>query len=199
MLAQQSARGCPVRNTLLIVTALTALGCSRQATHSADSAKRDAAAPAAAEGAQPPRHHAQLAPTQGNRAAGRIELIPTDNAVMITGTISGLEPNSEHGFHVHENGDCSAPDASSAGGHFNPTSKTHGKPDSATHHAGDMFNLVADAQGTAQVNVRLEGATAGGGPTSLLGKAVVVHAKADDYKSQPAGNSGARIACGVIE
>jgi Cu-Zn family superoxide dismutase len=189
-----------MRNTLLIVTALAALGCSRETTHSADSANRAASEPAAATAdTQPPRHHAELAPTQGNRASGRIELIPTDGLLTLTGSISGLEPNSEHGFHIHENGDCSAPDASSAGGHFNPTSKAHGKPGSASHHAGDIPNLTADAQGTAQVNAQLEGVTAGGGPTSLLGKAIVVHAKADDYKSQPAGNSGARIACGVIQ
>jgi superoxide dismutase, Cu-Zn family len=190
-----------MRNTLLMLTALAALGCSREATHSADSPKgggseSDATATASA---QPPRHHADLAPTQGNSASGRIELIPTDGELTLTGSISGLEPNSEHGFHIHENGDCSAPDASSAGGHFNPTSKAHGNPDSPPHHAGDMPNLVADAQGTAKVNAKLADVTAGGGPASLLGKAIVVHAKADDYKSQPAGNSGARIACGVIQ
>ena len=190
-----------MRNTLLMLTALAALGCSRETSHSADAAKGGASEPSAAAtaSAQPPRHHAILSPTQGNSASGRIELIPTDGVLTLTGSITGLEPNSEHGFHIHEKGDCSAPDASSAGGHFNPTSKAHGNPDSPPHHAGDMSNLVADAQGTAQVNAKLEGVTAGGGPTSLLGKAIVVHAQADDYKSQPAGNSGARIACGVIQ
>jgi Cu-Zn family superoxide dismutase len=169
-----------MRNTLSIVLALAALGCTHQQLGE-------------------PRHHATLAPTQGNKAAGTVELIPVDGAVRLTGTITGLEPNSEHGFHVHEKGDCSAPDASSAGGHFNPTSQVHGNPASPPHHAGDTPNLLADAQGNAQVNATLEGVTVGSGPNDLLGKALVLHAKVDDYKSQPAGNSGSRIACGVIE
>src|SRR5919112_2872323 len=183
-----------MRNTLLMLAALAAFGCSRQASQSADSGNGEAseATASASASAQPPRHHANLAPTQGNSASGRIELIPTDGVLTLTGSITGLEPNSEHGFHIQEKGDCSAPDASSAGGHFNPDSKAHGNPAAPPHHAGDMPNLVADAQGTARVNAKLENVTAGGGPASLLGKAVVVHAKADDYKSQPAGDSGAR-------
>jgi Cu-Zn family superoxide dismutase len=98
---------------------------------------------------------------------------------------------------VHEKGDCSAPDATSAGAHLNPTGKPHGRQD-AEHHAGDLPGLKADADGVALVRLRVEGNVLGGGPADLAGKALVVHASADDYATQPTGNSGARIACGVI-
>ena len=111
--------------------------------------------------------------------------------------MSGLSPGP-HGFHVHEKGDCSAPDATSAGGHFNPDGKPHGHPSHGPHHLGDMPMLEADGGGNATLKAFLPGLALGGGPTGLAGRAVVVHAAVDDFKSQPAGNSGARIACGVI-
>ena len=115
------------------------------------------------------------------------------------GSLQGLKPNAEFGFHVHEKGDCSAPDASSAGEHFNPADAQHGNPSGEAHHAGDMLNVKSDAQGLAQVDVHASGATLHSGqPTDVLGRAVVLHEKADDYATQPSGDSGARIACGVI-
>jgi Cu-Zn family superoxide dismutase len=143
---------------------------------------------------------AVLAATQGNTAAGSLALSADGSAVRITGSLSGLKPNGEFGFHIHEKGDCSAPDASSAGGHFNPTSAPHGDPQGETHHAGDMLNAKSDAQGVAQVDATATNVTLGSGqPNDIVGKAIVLHEKADDYKSQPAGDSGARIACGVIK
>lgn len=150
---------------------------------------------------QPQRNTAKatLEPTQGNRARGELLLSPDNYGLRITGEITGLKANAEHGFHVHERGDCSAPDANSAGEHFNPAGQPHGRPNGQPHHAGDMMNLVADAQGNAQVDIRLEHATLGdGGDNDIMNRALVVHADPDDYTSQPAGNSGARIACGVI-
>jgi len=103
------------------------------------------------------------------------------------------------GFHIHERGDCSAVDASSAGNHFNPSGAAHGRAGTGKHHLGDMDNLRADAQGRANVDIHLKGVTLGGGAaTDIAGRALVVHANADDYRSQPAGNAGVRIACGVI-
>ncbi len=141
---------------------------------------------------------ATLKATAGNTANGMLDLTQTTGGVKITGTIRGLSPNSHHGFHVHENGDCSAPDAKSAGGHFDPTHYPHGKPMGPPHHAGDMPNIDADAKGVATVDVTVNGVTLGGGPTSVLNRAIVVHENADDYKTQPSGDSGSRIACGVI-
>jgi Cu-Zn family superoxide dismutase len=120
--------------------------------------------------------------------------------VRIAGLVKGLKPGTEQGFHIHEKGDCSAPDASSAGDHFNPTSQPHGNPKaSGPKHVGDMVNLRADSQGIAKVDLFIEGAALQSGtPNDVAGKAIVVHQKPDDYTSQPAGDSGDRVACGVI-
>src|SRR6185369_1851262 len=131
--------------------------------------------------------------------SGTLQLATTDGGVQLSGQISGLAPNTEHGFHVHQTGDCSAADFKSAGDHFNPEGAMHGSPDSATHHLGDLLSVKSDADGTANVETKLVGGTLkDGGAHDLVGKALIVHAKPDDYKTQPSGNSGDRIACGVI-
>jgi superoxide dismutase, Cu-Zn family len=142
----------------------------------------------------------KLAPTQGHTANGALTFLDEGDALRISGTLSGLTPSSEFGFHVHEKGDCSAPDASSAGGHFNPTNSEHGNPQGATHHAGDIINAKSDLEGVAKVDfVSTSLGLASDQPNDVHGKAVVLHEKADDYATQPSGNSGARIACGVIQ
>jgi Cu-Zn family superoxide dismutase len=159
------------------------------------------APPAAADATAPPPAgaSAQLTPTQGNTASGSLSLIQDGDSVRLSGTLQGLQPGGQFGFHIHENGDCSAPDASSAGEHFNPGGAQHGNPDGAAHHAGDMHNVTSDAQGNAAVAVRAVGVTLDSGqPNGIIGRAVVLHEKADDYQTQPSGGSGARIACGVI-
>jgi Cu-Zn family superoxide dismutase len=144
-----------------------------------------------------PAAEAKLAPTQGNSAAGSVAFVQKGGKTQVVAKVSGLTPGP-HGFHVHEKGDCSAPDATSAGGHFNPGGKKHGDPGSGEHHAGDMPMLVADAAGNAELKTELSSATVADGPNSVVGKAVIVHASPDDYTTQPTGNSGARVACGVI-
>jgi superoxide dismutase, Cu-Zn family len=141
---------------------------------------------------------ATIAPTAGNTATGTVAFTQKGDKTTITAKLSGLAPGG-HGFHVHEKGDCSAPDATSAGGHFNPTGKMHGAPDATDHHAGDMPMLQADASGNATLTADIAGLSIGGGAADIVGKSVVVHKDADDYKTQPAGNSGARIGCGVIQ
>ncbi|WP_410497846.1 superoxide dismutase family protein [Chitinibacter sp. S2-10] len=112
--------------------------------------------------------------------------------------VAGLKPGARHGFHLHETGDCSASDFSSAGAHFNPNQKDHGHQSTKTH-LGDMSNLIADAQGQAMAEFKIDDLSLDpAAANSVIGRAVVIHADADDYKTQPAGNSGARIACGVI-
>jgi Cu-Zn family superoxide dismutase len=143
---------------------------------------------------------ASLAATEGSTVSGDLRFEAMDGGVHVTGRLVRLEPYSTHGFHVHETGDCSAPDGTSAGGHFNPAGTEHGRVGTPTHHAGDSDNITADAQGTATVDNRLEGATLGdGAATDIVGKGVIVHAGADDYTSQPTGDAGARLACGVIQ
>lgn len=142
---------------------------------------------------------ANLAAASGSLVSGQLKLVPMGDGVHVTGEIGGLAPNSTHAFHIHEKGDCSAVDASSAGGHFNPAAKPHGRMTNPQHHAGDNDNLVANAEGVATVNAHFSGVVlGGGGANDVVGKAVVVHADPDDYTSQPAGNAGSRIACGVI-
>lgn len=141
----------------------------------------------------------QLSPTQGNTANGGLKLTAAGTGVKISGMLQGLKPSSEFGFHFHEKGDCSAPDATSAGAHFNPGSQDHGNPQAPPHHAGDMLNVKSDAQGVAEVSLDNPDMTLQSGqPNDIIGKALVVHAKPDDYKTQPSGDSGDRIACGVV-
>ena len=132
---------------------------------------------------------------------GDLSLTGEGSAVSIRGVITGLTPGKEHGFHVHETGDCSLPAFASAGAHFNPTKDPHGGPKSKARHLGDIPNIKADDEGHAIVDINVEGVTLvdkDGAPTAILGKALVLHAKPDDYKTQPSGDSGDRIACGVI-
>ncbi len=143
-----------------------------------------------------PSASAELLPRSGSTVSGTISFFETEGRLRVEAKVVGLTPG-EHGFHVHEAGDCSAPDASSAKGHFNPMSKMHGHHASDEHHGGDMPNLIANAQGEAIYAADLRGLTLSG-PTGVVGRSVVIHADPDDYKSQPAGNSGKRIACGVI-
>mgnify|MGYP000848927306 FL=1 len=140
---------------------------------------------------------AVLKPTQGNTANGTVTYRQDGDNVVVTARVSGLTPGAD-GFHIHDKGDCSAPDATSAGGHFNPTAKPHGHPDHADHHGGDMPQLMADASGNASLSATLAGLTIGDGASNIVGRGVIVHAAPDDFKTQPTGNSGARVACGVI-
>jgi Cu-Zn family superoxide dismutase len=140
---------------------------------------------------------AELAPTQGQQAKGTVTIERKTSGVEVAVQLEGLKPGM-HGFHVHEKGDCSAPDAKSAGEHFNPTGQPHAARDAAARHLGDLGNVEADASGKVQIKLvdtklRLEG------PESIVGKALIVHEKADDYTTQPSGNAGARLACGVVK
>lgn len=140
---------------------------------------------------------AALSPTQGNAVKGTVMFHADGDGVLVHARIAGLKPNGEHGFHVHEKGDCSSPDGNSAGGHFNPAGTPHGPPD-GQRHAGDLPSLKADSNGVADMKFKVAGLTVGSGPADVLGRAVIVHANPDDYRTQPTGNSGARLACGVV-
>jgi Cu-Zn family superoxide dismutase len=141
---------------------------------------------------------AKLEPTKGNTAAGSAMFTQRGDMVTVTVNVSGLKPNGDHGFHVHEKGDCSSGDGMSTGGHFNPLAKPHAAHGAAEHHAGDLPSLKADATGSVDVKVMLHGVTLKEGPTAVVGRSLIVHAQPDDYKTQPTGNSGVRLACGVI-
>lgn len=145
---------------------------------------------------QPPAQpgaSALLQARSGSQVAGNVLLTQDGSRLRIEVTASNVSPG-EHGFHIHEVGDCSAPDAASAKGHYNPGGKRHGHHDKAERHAGDLPNLVADAAGNVKYVAEIKGVTL----EETIGRSFVMHADPDDYASQPAGNSGKRIACGVI-
>lgn len=188
-----------------LLGALTVSGCMRE----------QAPPPAAVEApppvAPPPPMDTTPAPVAASAVAhiasgddgafwGDITVVAMGDGVHFNGTIAGLAPDSEHGFHLHETGDCSDFANGSAGKHLNPAAQAHGAPDAAARHAGDMPNLRADASGNAVVDVHLSGVHLGThDELDVVGRALVVHEKNDDYATQPSGASGSPIACGVIE
>lgn len=193
-----------MRPILIASLFVCAAACSRQ---SPDTMTNEPAAPPPAAQTPTPAQEqsavgavAELKATQGNGVSGTLMLSPMGDGIHINGSIKGLTPGSTHGFHVHENGDCSAPDASSAGAHFNPTQQPHGDPAGASHHLGDIPNVTADGEGAAEVDIHVSGLTLRTGQADdVVGKSIIVHEKADDYTSQPSGDSGNRIACGIIK
>jgi Cu-Zn family superoxide dismutase len=144
---------------------------------------------------EPTKAKVILEPKSSSKIIGTITFTKMGSEVHVVGDIENLTPG-KHGFHIHEKGDCSAPDASSAGGHFNPTHQHHGGPNTPERHVGDLGNIEPDASG--KVHVDWTGKMSLSGADSIIGKSVVVHEKEDDLKSDPAGNSGARVACGII-
>ncbi|EFB42438.1 putative secreted copper/zinc superoxide dismutase [Parachlamydia acanthamoebae str. Hall's coccus] len=150
--------------------------------------------------AEDPHHikkaNAVVNPTEGYKTWGNITFTETKEGVQIVANVQGL-PAGKHGFHIHEFGDCSAPDASSAGAHYDPTHHKHGGPDDLDRHVGDLGNLEANENGHALYE-RLDKTITLNGPNSIVGKSIVIHEDEDDFKSQPAGNSGKRVACGLI-
>lgn len=139
---------------------------------------------------------AVLHPASGSNVAGTVTFTAAGDGVKVVADLTGLTPG-KHGFHIHEFGDCSDPKAASAGGHFNPTSHQHGAPDASDRHAGDLGNIEADASGKAHLELT-DKAMKLAGAESIVGHAIIVHEKADDLKTQPTGDAGGRLACGVI-
>jgi Cu-Zn family superoxide dismutase len=148
---------------------------------------------------EPLRATAALQPTKGNKTIGEATFEQVGNKVRVIVFAQGLRPEREHGFHIHEAGDCSSGDGMSAKGHFNPHGKPHGDPKSAERHAGDLPALKAGKDGRAKIDVEMDVITLTSGPANIGGKGLIIHADPDDYKTQPTGNAGARLACGVIK
>jgi Cu-Zn family superoxide dismutase len=145
-----------------------------------------------------PKATAELRPTAGNTAAGTASFSQVGDKVRVHALVSGLKPGMEHGFHVHEVGDCSSGDGMSTKGHFNPYGKPHAHFSTGERHAGDLPALKADSNGRAELSAELDVITVAAGPSSVVGRGLIVHAQPDDYRTQPTGNAGARIACAVI-
>jgi superoxide dismutase, Cu-Zn family len=135
-------------------------------------------------------------PTHGNIVTGIVTFTKVEGGIKVVADVQGLS-KGKHGIHIHECGDCTAADGSSAGGHFNPMSKSHGAPMDVMRHAGDMGNIEADDMGKAHLEY-VDHTISFEGKTSIIGRSVIIHKNEDDLKTQPAGNAGARVACGVI-
>jgi Cu-Zn family superoxide dismutase len=164
--------------TILIAAALLAAGCASMAPRG-------------------PAATAKLEPTKGNTASGTVTFTQKGDKVVVEAKVAGLT-SGNHGFHIHEKGDCSSGDGMSAGGHFNPRGKPHAAPTTTDRHTGDMPMLVADVSGNATLVVEIDLMTIGSGENDIVGRGLIVHKDADDFTTQPTGNSGARVACGVI-
>jgi Cu-Zn family superoxide dismutase len=139
---------------------------------------------------------AVLHPTAGNKVAGVVTFTKVPNGIKVVADVEGLTQGM-HGFHVHQYGDCSAPNADSAGGHFNPEGMMHGAPTGPERHVGDLGNIAADQNGKAHLEWT-DKLLSFEGRDSIIGRGLIVHAMVDDLVSQPAGNAGPRVACGVI-
>lgn len=141
---------------------------------------------------------AKLESTRGNTTTGTATFVQTGDVVKVHGEVRGLKPGAEHGFHIHEKGDCSSGDGMSAGGHFNPGGKPHGSHGAAEHHTGDLPSLKADAGGVAKISFESRSIRVGSTANDIVGKGLIVHRDPDDYTTQPTGNAGPRLACAVI-
>ncbi len=183
----------PVKKCMVALAASFLLTCATMVVRA-----QQPHAPTAPAGAVT-KAYAMLHPTKsGGHVHGAVTFTLTPMGIRVQAEVRGLKPG-KHGFHIHEFGDCSTPDAMSAGGHFDPAmTKHHAAPTDPVRHEGDMSNnITADAQGVAKVDY-YDRALRFTGPASILGRSVIVHEKEDDLKTQPTGNAGGRLACGVI-
>jgi Cu-Zn family superoxide dismutase len=145
-----------------------------------------------------PMAMAMLHPTSGSQAVGMVHFQQmSDGSVEVSVDLTNVPPGV-HGFHIHDKGDC-GDNGNAAGGHFNPMSMPHGAPDAVSHHAGDFGNVTADASGKVSTKFTTHSITVAAGANSVVGHAVILHGNPDDLTTQPTGNAGPRIACGVVE
>ena len=145
-----------------------------------------------------PSASAMLSPTSGSTATGTVNLMQlVDGSVRVTVDLTSVPPGI-HGFHIHDKGDC-GDNGNAAGGHFNPAKIAHGAPSADPHHAGDFGNVTADPDGRVHAELTTRSVTVEAGPNSAVGHAVILYASPDDLVTQPTGNAGARIACGVVQ
>jgi Cu-Zn family superoxide dismutase len=173
-------RFCIQTLTLVFVSIMLFSGCDQLGWH--QPSKADAVA--------------VLRATEGHQVQGTVSFSRASQGLRIIAHVQGLTVG-DHGFHIHQFGDCRAADGSSAGGHFNPHNQDHGAPTDEIRHIGDLGNLTADASGSARIDT-IDALLSLDGPESIIGRSVVIHAQADDFKTQPTGGAGARVACGVI-
>lgn len=181
--------------SIFTLAAVLALGCSQQQQQEQQEQEQEASMTTQNN----PTYSKAVAvvhPLKGQEVNGTVTFVKVDDGVRVTAHLEGLD-EGRHGFHIHQYGDCTAPDGTSAGGHYNPTDMQHGAPTAEQRHMGDMGNIVAGSEGQADLSytdthIKLNG------PNSIIGHGIIVHQGEDDLESQPSGAAGPRIGCGVI-
>jgi superoxide dismutase, Cu-Zn family len=187
-----------ILSLILLAPLALAAACSRQPEPPAQPAAQEPAAAPAPMAEQGATATATLAGREGSGISGVVTFTEGAGGVTIVADVAGVPNPGPHGFHIHETGDCSAADFTSAGGHFNPGGNQHGAPDAADRHAGDLGNIEVGDDGSGHLELTSDRITVSPGANSVVGRAVILHEKADDLVSQPTGAAGGRIACGVI-
>ncbi len=185
------------RSALALIVLGTSLTASLAWANNMDKMMADAKVAAAGKGTMGPFAEATLEAKSGSKVAGTVLFSKTDKGLQVKASVSGASPGA-HGIHIHDKGDCSSPDGKSAGDHFNPTKAPHAGPDQATRHGGDLGNITVNSDGKGQMTMDLPPVAGMSDWGTIVGKSVVLHEKADDLKTQPAGDAGPRIGCGVI-
>ncbi len=185
-------------NLLTMFTALIVFGagCQQNTERQMPSTSSDTSAVSMNNQPEITKAVATLHGTKGNNVTGTITFTKEADGIKVVADITGLKPG-KHGFHIHEYGDCTSDDGTSAGGHFNPDNVKHGAPTDSVRHVGDFGNIEAGQDGNAHFEIT-DSLLSFSGPHSIIGRGVIVHGGEDDLTSQPAGNAGPRVACGVI-
>lgn len=193
----------------ILALALHAMGCAGEDASGSNAPETELDEANLAEGAPDPCANPPAKPARqgsivfiqsksGSKVTGTAVLAKNGRGVVTLSLSVNGAPPGEHGVHLHEKGDCSAADATSAGGHWNPNNQPHGKPGTPSH-AGDLGNMTVDANGRGRLTFSNKDWKLGdGSPLDLLNHAIIIHEKPDDFTTQPTGNAGARLGCGVI-
>lgn len=176
----------------LLGAACATSGCDREKRHEKEKEEGGEKGALAVEKVE--RAVVSIYPTEGNQAKGTVRFMRLDGAMRVSVDVEGLEPKTEHAFHIHEFGDCTAPDGSSAGEHYNPGNAPHGLPSDPERHLGDLGNMTSDADGRAKFEKTVELPTEKG---SIIGRSLIIHSESDKG-TQPTGAAGDRIGCGVV-
>jgi len=182
--------------TVIIILAIFLPGCQQNTERQMPPASSDTSDTAMNSQPEITKAVAELHGTKGNNVTGTVTFTKEANGIRVVADVTGLEPG-KHGFHIHEYGDCSSDDGSSAGGHFNPDNVKHGASTDSVRHVGDLGNIEAGQDGNAHLEIT-DSLLSFSGPHSIIGRGVIVHGGEDDLTSQPSGNAGPRVACAVI-
>lgn len=186
-----------IKASTLLVTILMFVSCAGQSDMEQESDMAASSDDTNSSGEEITELVSVLHPTVGNDVNGVVRFFEEEEGIRVVAEVYDLAPNSKHGFHIHQYGDCSAVDGTSAGGHFNPQDTEHGGPESDERHVGDLGNIEVDENGFAELDM-VDPMLSFEGANSIIGRGIIIHEGEDDLESQPTGAAGSRLSCGVI-